>query len=162
MEARVVRSNCGMCHSGCGILAHVEDGKLVKIEGDPDCPYNKGALCAKGLAGRQLVHSPDRLQYPMKRVGERGEGKWQRISWDEALDTVAQRITEIRDNDGPFAVAVASGTARPLFPWVRRFLNILGNHIVKKIIDSIHGGTIEITSPGRKKGTTVTIFLSKT
>ncbi len=126
MGHKVLRSNCGMCHSGCGILAHVEDGELVKVEGDPDCPYNRGTLCAQGLAARQFVHHPDRLKYPMKRVGERGEGRWLRISWDEALDTIAQKVREIREKDGPLAVAVACGTARPLFPWVRRFTNILG------------------------------------
>ena len=126
MGQEVIRSNCGMCHSGCGILAHVEQGKLVKVEGDPDSPYSKGALCPKGLAAKQLVYHPDRLKYPMKRAGQRGEGRWQRISWDEAFDTIALKIKEIRSKDGPFAVATACGTARPLFPWVRRFTNILG------------------------------------
>lgn len=126
MAERVIRSNCGMCHAGCGILVHVEDGKITEVEGDPDCPNNKGTLCAMGLAAKQLVYHPDRLKYPMKRLGERGEGKWQRISWDEALDTIAANIKEIRENDGPLAVAVGCGTARPLFPWVRRFANALG------------------------------------
>ena len=126
MGEKVIRSNCGMCHSGCGILAHVRDGKLIKVEGDPNCPWNKGTLCAKGLGATQLVYNPERLKYPMKRLGGRGEGKWQRISWDEALDTIAGRIKEIREKDGPLAVAVASGTARPIFPWVRRFCNVWG------------------------------------
>jgi anaerobic selenocysteine-containing dehydrogenase len=127
MEARIVRSNCGMCHAGCGILVHVEGGEIAKIEGDPECPNNKGTLCAMGLSAKQLVYHPDRLKYPMKRLAQRGEGKWQRISWDEALDTIAAKIKEIRERDGPLAVAVSSGTARPLFPWLRRFLNAWGS-----------------------------------
>ena len=58
MEARAVRSNCGMCHAGCGILAHVNGGEIIRIEGDPECPNNKGALCAMGLAAKQLVYHP--------------------------------------------------------------------------------------------------------
>ncbi len=126
MEERVIRSNCGMCHAGCGILAHVKDGEIIRVEGDPDCPNNRGALCAMGLAAKQLVYHPDRLKYPMKRLGERGEGKWHRISWDEALDTISAKIKEIREKDGPLAVAIGCGTARPLFPWVRRFANAWG------------------------------------
>ena len=56
------------------------------MEGDPDGPHNRGSICPKGAAAPQIVNSPYRIKYPMKRVGKRGEGKWQRISWDEALD----------------------------------------------------------------------------
>ena len=126
MEERVIRSNCGMCHAGCGILVNIRDGKIVRVEGDPDCPNNRGSLCAMGLAAKQLVYHPDRLQYPMKRLGKRGQGKWQRIPWDEALDTIAGKIRHIRENDGPLAVAVGCGTARPILPWVRRFANAWG------------------------------------
>ena len=76
------------CHGGCGVLAHIKDGKLVKIEGDPDHPWNQGRLCARCLAMTQYVYHPDRLTHPLKRVGERGEGKWQEISWDEAFDLI--------------------------------------------------------------------------
>jgi len=127
MEEKIIRTNCGMCHSGCGVFVHVVDGQITTIEGDPDCPFNKGAMCAKGLAGKQLVYHPDRLKYPMKRIGERGEGKWQRISWDEALDTIAGTIKEIREKDGQLAVATSAGTARPEAHNARRFLNIWGS-----------------------------------
>ena len=69
------------CHGGCGVLAHIKDGKLVKIEGDPDHPWSQGRLCARALAMTQYVENPKRLRKPLKRVGERGEGKWQEISW---------------------------------------------------------------------------------
>ena len=85
------------CHGGCGVLAHIEDGKLVKIEGDPDHPWNQGRLCARCLAMTQYVNHPDRLTSPLKRVGERGEGKWQEISWDEAFDLIEERLGTIRE-----------------------------------------------------------------
>ena len=72
--------------------------QIVKIEGDPECAANHGSLCAKGLAFTQLVYHPDRLKYPLKRVGPRGEGTWQRISWDEALDAIADRLSEINSS----------------------------------------------------------------
>ncbi len=67
----------------------MKDGKLVAVVGDPDSPTSQGYICAKGEASPELLYHPDRLKYPLKRVGARGENKWQRISWDEALDTVS-------------------------------------------------------------------------
>jgi len=88
------------CGVGCGLLAHVKDGVLTKVE-PADMPNPKHRhICARGLASMKLVYHPDRLKYPMKRVGERGEGKWERISWDEALDTIAARLKEISDRYG--------------------------------------------------------------
>ena len=77
------------CHEGCGVLLYVKDGKLVKVEGDSDFPLSQGRLCPRCLALTQVVYHPDRLKYPLKRVGERGEGKWQRITWGEAYETIA-------------------------------------------------------------------------
>ncbi len=123
MEQGIIRSHCGLCHGACGILAHVVDSKLVKVEGDPGCTVSKGALCPIGLAATQLVYHPDRIKYPMKRVGQRGQGQWVRISWEEALDTIAERIKEIRERYGSLAVALAAGTGRPHTWHVRRFMN---------------------------------------
>ena len=77
------------CHEGCGVLVYSdpETGRFIKCEGDPDDPYNRGALCPRCLAFKQVEFHPDRILYPMKRAGERGENKWERISWDEALET---------------------------------------------------------------------------
>src|SRR4030042_3578302 len=93
-EMRGVKTFCDRCHCECGVLVYVEDGKALKIEGDPDCPINEGTLCAKGLSTVKFIYHPDRIKYPVKRVGQRGEGKWKRISWEEALDTVAARCKE--------------------------------------------------------------------
>lgn len=108
---RIVKTACGICYCACGVLAHVKDGEVYKIEGDPDHPHNKGNLCPKGKAGIELLYHPDRLNFPQKRIGERGEGKWQRISWSEALDTISQRLEEYKEKDGPESICLASGAA---------------------------------------------------
>ena len=103
-----------MDHGGCGILAHVENGRITKIEGDPDSPLNRGTICAKGLAQIERLNHPDRLTYPMKRAGDRGEGRWTRISWDEALELISGKIKETIDRDGPKAISFAQGTPKGL------------------------------------------------
>lgn len=103
-DTKIVKSICMPCHSGCGVLVHVKDGQVVKIEGDPDFPENEGSMCIRGLAFTQLLYHPDRLKYPIKRVGEKGGGKWQRISWDEALDTIASKIKEAKEKYGPESI----------------------------------------------------------
>lgn len=111
----IVKTSCArMDHGGCGILAHVENGKIVKIEGDPDSPLNRGVLCAKGIAQIERLNHPDRLQYPMVRTGERGEGKWNRISWDEALDRITDKIKEIIEHNDQRAISFVQGTPKGL------------------------------------------------
>lgn len=100
------------CHGGCGVRLHVKDGKLIKIEGDEDHPWNRGRLCPRALAMTQYIYHPERLKYPMKRVGERGEGKWERISWEEAYDTIEKRLKKIRDEYGAESVIFCQGTGR--------------------------------------------------
>jgi len=104
-DIRVVKSVCFPCHSNCGVLVHVQDGRVIKIEGDPEHPENEGTMCVRGLAFTQLLYHPDRIKYPMKRIGEKGKGKWQRISWDEALDTIALKIKRAREEYGPESIA---------------------------------------------------------
>ncbi len=97
---KIVKTTCQACDRSCGILCHVKDGKIVKIEGDPGHPVSGGMVCPKGIAQTQVFYHPDRLKYPLKRIGERGEGKWQRILWDEALDTIAKKLTETAEKLG--------------------------------------------------------------
>ena len=107
-DIKVTRTVCGIVDGvRCGILAHVKDGVLVKVEPAdfPDPRFRH--ICAKALCSTKLVYHPDRLKYPLKRVGKRGEGKWQRISWDEALDTIANRLGEIRGKYGNESLAWA-------------------------------------------------------
>ena len=100
------------CHGGCGVKLYVKDGKLLKVEGDEDHPFLQGRLCPRALAFTQYIYNPDRLRYPLKRVGERGEGKWARISWDEAMDTCEHRLKEIRSKYGAESVVFGQGTGR--------------------------------------------------
>jgi len=101
----VIKTCCAMCSWTCGIKAHVKEGKIVKVEGDPDHPVSQGYLCAKGAAATDYVYSPDRLKYPMKREGE----SWKRISWEEALDTISLELTKIKDTYGARSLAVITG-----------------------------------------------------
>jgi len=100
------------CHGGCGVEVHVKDGKVVKVEGDPDHPWYHGRACPRLLAMTQYIYHPDRLRHPLKRVGERGEGKWQQISWDEAFDICEKRLREIAEKWGPESVIFSQGTGR--------------------------------------------------
>jgi anaerobic selenocysteine-containing dehydrogenase len=87
MSQRTVKTVCNLCGlSGCGMKITVQDGKVVQVKGDKDHPENRGALCIKGQAVIDILYAPDRLKYPLRRVGQRGEGKWERITWDEALE----------------------------------------------------------------------------
>ncbi len=93
----VIPSSCWQCVSRDSISCEVEDGRLVKINGNPNSIRNRGKICAKGQAGINQIYDPDRILYPMKRVGKRGEGKWKKISWDEALNEVAGRLQKLND-----------------------------------------------------------------
>ena len=75
----------------------LKDGKIDKIAGDPECPINHGTLCSKGIASTQLAYHPDRLTHPVRRIGPKASGRWERISWDEALDTIAERMLDFKD-----------------------------------------------------------------
>lgn len=123
----VVKSHCRMCHGGCGVLVYTQAGRVAKIAGDPDCPINHGTLCSKGLASAQLAYHPDRLTYPVKRVGPKASGRWQRISWDEALDTIASRINAYREQFGAESVVLGYGTGRENEAAIYRFANLLGS-----------------------------------
>lgn len=121
-----IKTACRACHGGCGTIVTVEDGVVTKIRPDPDSPISKGRMCPKGLAGKELLYHPKRLNYPMKRVGERGEGKWERITWDEALDTIVANIKHTRDTYSMHSVLIVQGTGRHHFGPTARFASILG------------------------------------
>lgn len=98
------------CHENCILKVHSRENKVIKVE-MPDlseAPYWR-AICSRGLASLRLVYSPERLKYPLKRAGARGEGKWKRISWDEALDEIATRLLEIKEKYGPGSVMIRPG-----------------------------------------------------
>jgi anaerobic selenocysteine-containing dehydrogenase len=90
----LVPTTCFNCEAACGLLAYVdkESGEIRKLEGNPLHPGSRGRNCAKGPATINQIHDPERILYPLKRVGPRGEGQWERTTWDEVLDTFAARI----------------------------------------------------------------------
>lgn len=103
-----IPSLCEMCVWRCGLLAKVEQGRVVKLEGNPDHPHSKGKLCPRGQAGLMNTYDPDRVLSPLVRVGNRGEGKFRKASWDEALDIVARNMLEIKQRYGPEAMVFSS------------------------------------------------------
>jgi anaerobic selenocysteine-containing dehydrogenase len=100
-ERKAIPSACWQCVTRCPMVGYVEDGKLVKIGGQFNSIRTHGALCAKGQAGVNQVYDPDRLLYPMRRVGARGEGQWKRVTWDEALSELTGRLQKLRDDGHP-------------------------------------------------------------
>lgn len=123
----MIKSHCRMCHGGCGVFVYVKEGRVAKIAGDPDCPINHGTLCSKGIATTQLVYHPDRLTHPVKRVGPKGSGQWVRISWDEALDTIAERMLRSKAEFGAESVVLGYGTGRENEAAIYRFSNYFGS-----------------------------------
>src|SRR6476646_10139660 len=101
---------CRNCHGGCGTLVRMENGVVVEVEGDPSNPINRGKLCSKaGASSIEQLYHPDRLDYPLIRVGRRGEGKWRRATWDEALSEIAQKMNRLKQQYGAESVAFARG-----------------------------------------------------
>ena len=108
-ETKIVKTCCRACIHNCGVLAHVRNGRVVKLEGNPEYPMSKGALCAKALSGVSALYHPNRNKYPLLRVGKRGENKWRRISWNEAIDIIAKKMETVRHEFGAEAVLVTTG-----------------------------------------------------
>jgi anaerobic selenocysteine-containing dehydrogenase len=107
----------------------VQEGKVQKVQGLPEDPRTGGRLCPKGMAAADILYAPDRLLTPLRRIGERGEGKWAPISWDEALDQITTKFREIIDQDGPQAIGVYRGQASDhgaSWLYALRFMNALG------------------------------------
>jgi menaquinone reductase, molybdopterin-binding-like subunit len=124
----IVPGVCLLCPSGCGTLARVADGRVVKLEGNPMHPINLGALCPKGQASLELLYNPDRLTGPLQRVGERGEGEWEPISWDEAVILVSNKLKDLRSQKRPQAAVLMHGEARgQLRPFLERFMRVFGS-----------------------------------
>ena len=121
----MVKSLCYFCHANCGVLAYVKDGDVIKIEGDPDYS-NQGGLCCRGTSALLHLNHPARINHVLKRVGEKGEGKWEQIDYDQAIKEVAEKLNQIKAESGAEAVASAGGTTRT-DDWARRrFLNQFG------------------------------------
>ncbi|MGB9661521.1 MAG: molybdopterin-containing oxidoreductase family protein [Moorellaceae bacterium] len=124
---QVKKAACFFCHMNCGMLVKVVDGKPVAVYGDPDHPFNQGAQCPRGASALDHLYHPNRLNYPLKRVGARGEGRWERISWEQAIDEIGAKLQELSQKYGPESVASVGGTNRT-DDWARRrFFNLFGS-----------------------------------
>ena len=110
-EKRTVRTVCQGCHSECGVLADVDGGKIARIRPDPHHPFSRGYICIKGTHYGDFTYHHDRIKYPLKRLAGKGEGRWERISWDDALDEIATRLTEIKGTYGVRSIGALQGTA---------------------------------------------------
>jgi len=127
-----IHTYCPMCVAQCGVVAVVEDGRFTKVR--PDSEHPNGGICIKGYAAPEIVYSPDRLLYPMKRTRPKGDPDpgWVRISWEEALDTVVSRFSEISQKYGTEAVVFGRSTpagsaASDFEPWLIRLANAFGS-----------------------------------
>ena len=127
MSRETRQSWCGLCHARCGLLMEFEDGRAVAVRGDPDHPSNRGQTCRRGRMMLEHLYHPDRLDHPLRRVGERGSGRWERISWTQALDDVASSLDDLRRRHGAETVAFTRGTYRTYHWDARRFMNLFGS-----------------------------------
>lgn len=122
------RSVCCHCSARCGVLLTLDGGRPVAVRGDPEHPASKGFICPRGRAAIEYHEHPDRLNHPLARTGARGEGRWRRAGWDEALDAIAQAMRTAVDEVGPEAVAYLYGTFHgPDQGAAIRLLNLLGS-----------------------------------
>ncbi|MDJ0782338.1 MAG: molybdopterin-dependent oxidoreductase [Desulfosarcinaceae bacterium] len=127
-ESTYDHSTCTLCPGGCGITVRSIDGRAIKIEGRDGHPVNQGGICPLGLAGLQLLYGPTRVKAPLKRVGERGAGKWQRISWESAVAEIAETLAGLRSSGQAHTVAAISSRNRgTVAALMERFLTALGS-----------------------------------
>jgi thiosulfate reductase/polysulfide reductase chain A len=124
----IKRSICTFCAGNCAVLVHVKNGQILKIEGNKDHAISRGFICERpGYAARWLNH-PEQLKYPLKRAGQRGQNQWQRITWQQAMDEIAEKLGKLKEKYGPETLAVTEGTVRGALFWMRsRFCNLFGN-----------------------------------
>jgi thiosulfate reductase / polysulfide reductase chain A len=153
MSDRWVYSICGMCTVRCPIKVNVRNGKVVFIQGNPHMPAMKGAVCPRGAAGTGLIYDSERPQTPLIRKGERGEGRWRKATWEEALDHVADRLNQIKDTYGARAIALTDrgGPFRDLH---RAFLRGIGtpnyNNHDSSCARNVQHAALSLTGKGRK------------
>ncbi len=127
-QETIIPSVCLLCSSGCGVLARVVDGRVVKLEGNPLHPINAGALCPKGQAALELLYNPDRLAGPLRRTGKRGAGEWGPVTWSEAVELVAAKLQAVRDAGHPERAAFLYGETRGQMRHViERFMQAIGS-----------------------------------
>ena len=136
-NTKTVRTVCRECSAMCGMIVIVKDGRAVSVEDDPESPKSRDKLCWRAKAGLERLYHPDRLHYPLKRTGERGEGKWQRITWDEAEKMIA---------DGDLAAAHAQVAGLRQKYADRREVNEHANALEDRIREGLDGSPVDDAS----------------
>ncbi|RLB99883.1 MAG: hypothetical protein DRH90_19575 [Deltaproteobacteria bacterium] len=123
------KTHCArMDHGGCALLVGVKNNRIVKVKGDPDGFLNKGYICAKAIASPHRLNHPERLTSPLKRVGSRGQGRWDKISWEDAIQEIAAHLSRIRESHGARSVAFCQGMPKGLEHFVLiRLANLFGS-----------------------------------
>lgn len=134
-KQEIKHSICMWCHNHCRVGVHLEDGKLIKVLEDEAHPHASSyktvvRSCARARNAPEWFNHPDRLTYPLKRSGDRGENKWQKIPWKQAMDEIAAKLTETKEKYGVEAISSSSGTSRTHDEYRTRFFNILGSQNV--------------------------------
>lgn len=126
-DAKIVKTTCSTCGSCCEVDAYVRDGRLVSVEGSRNTPMQSGGMCAKGAAATQYVYNKERILYPMKRIGEKGEGRFERISWDEAYEMIVENLLKIREEYGARSAVFYAGYPKWYRPALLRLANAYGS-----------------------------------
>lgn len=123
---KIISAACRGCHGGCMMLITVKEGRLIRVRPDPDAPLNQGKACVKGMSIIEQMYHPDRIIHPMKRVGPRGNGRWEQISWEEAYDLITEKVKSYSQQYGAECIALTTGTGRHHLAQYWRFANLLG------------------------------------
>ena len=127
LQQNQYRAACRGCHGGCIHIVTVEDGKVVNVRPDPDGPLNGGKACIKGLSIIEQMYHPERIVHPLKRIGPKGSGQWKQVTWDEALDDIASRLSALKEEYGAKCIATITGTGRHHLKYLRRFTEAIGS-----------------------------------
>ncbi|MDR1922198.1 MAG: molybdopterin-dependent oxidoreductase [Candidatus Adiutrix sp.] len=125
----IKKSICAICDPAtqCGLDVFVRDGRVIKVEGSEEHPFNRGSLCAKGAAHRQYLYHPDRIKTPLLRAGPRGSGRFEPVSWSEALNLTAEKLLQAKEKFGPESVVFFSGYTKYPRPFLRRLAHAFGS-----------------------------------
>ena len=124
---KITKGWCGPCHHRCGVEVSLEKEKVINITGDKNHPLSRGFMCARGKTLLEHLYHKDRVNFPLKRAGGRGENRWERISWKQALDEIAEKLSYLKEKYGSETLAFAHGTYRT-YGWpVKRFFNLFGS-----------------------------------
>ncbi len=130
MTTKSQKTNCRLCSYLCGLEATIDNGKIIDLKPDPSrYPYDASIVlgCRRFHSNLEFLNHPDRINYPLKRVGERGSGQWQQVSWEDALDDIAERLTSLKAEFGAETLATAIGGPHTTFWPLHRFMNLFGS-----------------------------------